>query len=979
MPGAELFSHHAFLDLETTGLDPSSDEVIEVGVLLLEKGEVVERRSHLFKPRGPLPLAIRRLTGLSDADLEDKPAFDTFLPELRELLRGWTVVAHNASFERGFLSELLTTAPVLDSCELLHYLYPEWDSHSLDALVRWCGGERVRHRALEDCEDTFAGLCRVFERCAEEARVEDLAEVLDCLSASWRDETRSQLPLVDLLRRLFAACAQVTPPLTLVSPSSFLPNRPERQRHSPAPSRPDPDVTAPVPVAAEEVDAVLGPGGALERTVEGFKSRAEQVTMARGVARALSEGGVLAVEAGTGTGKSLAYLTPAALFAARNGRRVAVAPHTKTLQDQLIEKDLPRLHKALDGVFEYAVLKGQNNYLCRRRALEVTRVREGMPYDERAPRAYLRAYLRRSPDGDLDRLSHWFKDHFPALPALALGSRSEHATTLGDACPHYHRCFYHSAVAQAKDADVLVINQALALAWPQRYPRVDELVLDEAHELEDVATTALAAEVSDALLYRIAERLVGRIGRGGGLLPELRRALSGRYLRAAVKAFTSEIEQGVQAALQRSQALGEALAAFCEDGPEAGYDAEGLGMERRLDAAARESPTWAQTRRLLVELHAQLDGLVKKLSVEARASFPDFAEQCGPALDRELAGAVAELQELSALLAELLEDPPSPARCYAAQARPDRGSWTLSALPVDVSGYFKDQLAKNKRALVLTSATLTAGERSPWVLDRLGVSPEEKEGAARFVRAKTPFDLPRQALVVLVTDAPRARDEAAFVDWSAQKISGLAQFMGGRVLGLFASSRRLERVGEKVRATLEPMGIEVLRQSRGHGRALAARQEQDFGSVLLGTKSFWQGVDIPGRGVGLVFIDKLPIEPQTRPIVAAREERFAGDGKGYLGFAKYRLPRALLMLRQGVGRLIRSHQDRGIVVVADPGHPSYRAEVMAALEGYRVEALPWELARVRIFHALKAMGLEAKTRVRPPSRTDARGADAREG
>jgi ATP-dependent DNA helicase DinG len=964
MPSAaELFSHHAFIDLETTGLDPASDEVIEVGVLLVEKGEVVERLSGLFKASAPLPLAIRRLTGLCDDDLAGQPAFSTFLPTLRDALRGWTVVAHNAAFERGFLSELLESisAPVLDSCELLHYLYPERESHSLEAVVRWTGvGERARHRALADCEDTFAALRRALDQVLEEARAEDLVDLLDCLSSSWRQEGVASSPVVELLRGLHARCAGLAAPLELVSSSTFLPTRPERRRRQPAARRPD-DEAPPLPVTDPEVDAVLGPGGALERHVEGFRSRPEQGVMARGVARTLSEGGVLAVEAGTGTGKSLAYLAPAALFAARNGRKVAVAPHTKTLQDQLIDKDLPRLHRALEGGFGYAVLKGQNNYLCRRRALEVTRVRDGMSYEERAPRAYLRAWLRRSADGDVDRLSHWFKESFPQLGTLLTGGRSEAATTLGDTCPHYRRCFYHSAVAQAKEADVLVINQALALAWPQRYPRLDELVLDEAHELEDVATTALSAEVSDTGLFRLTERLLGRAGRGGGLASDLRHALSGPSHRAAVRAFIRELEQGVQATLLRSQALGEALEGLCDEG--AGpQDADPSGLERRIDAPVRATPAWAGVVRLLRELHAQVEGLAKKLSVEVRASFPDLASRGGPALERELAGAALELQEVAALLAELIEEPPHPSRCYAVQVRPDRGSWTLSAQPVDVSGFFKDQLAQAKRALVLTSATLTAGPQSPWVLERLGMAPAAQQGAPRFVRARSPFDLPRQALVVLVTDAPRAARDEAFVDWSAQRISGLAQFMGGRVLGLFSSNRRLERIGEKVRAQLEPAGIEVLRQSRGHARSLVARQEQDFGSVLLGTKSFWQGVDIPGLGVGLVFIDKLPIEPQSRPIVAAREERWSGSGRGYQGFLHYRLPRALLQLRQGVGRLIRSHQDRGVVVIADPGHPSYRAQVLEALAGYRVEALPWELARVRLFHTLKAMGLESRNR-----------------
>jgi ATP-dependent DNA helicase DinG len=213
---------------------------------------------------------------------------------------------------------------------------------------------------------------------------------------------------------------------------------------------------------------------------------------------------------------------------------------------------------------------------------------------------------------------------------------------------------------------------------------------------------------------------------------------------------------------------------------------------------------------------------------------------------------------------------------------------------------------------------------------------------------------------VLVTDAPRAHEEP-FIDWAAQRVSGLAQTMGGRVLGLFASTRRMERVAQVVQEKLEPHGIEVMRQTRGHGRSLAARQERDAGTVLFGTKSFWQGVDIPGRGVGCVFIDKLPLEPAMRPLVAAREETLTRGGAEYLGFLQYRLPRALLMLRQGVGRLIRSHQDRGVVIIADPGNMSYRPLLLEALAGYRVETLPWAQARLKLHAELREMGLTADT------------------
>jgi ATP-dependent DNA helicase DinG len=971
--GAELFTRHVFLDLETTGLDPRTDEVIELGALFFENGQEVRRIARLYSPSRPLPITIRRLTGITDAMLEGQPRFGSDLGELREALAGWTVVAHNAPFERGFLPELLgpIRAPVLDSCELLHYLHPELPSHSLEAMMRWAGLKpRTTHRVETDCLATHAVLVHALEGCIREGRADDVADLLSTLDPRSRAALRlaqveageaeaesasEERPLVALLSRLWGACRETPVALKLETTGGFLPGRPERLRAGGAKAPPEPEPGTPVqPVRAEEVSSLLGPGGALERQQEGFTSRPAQLDMAQAVARTLSEGGQLAVEASTGTGKSLAYLAPAALFAARNGRKVAVAPHTKTLQDQLIEKDLPRLHRATGGGFGYALLKGQTNYLCRRRALEATLVEPGMGHDARAPRAYLRAFLRRSSEGDLDRLSHWFRERFPVLNGLVPAVRSEAATTLGERCPHYHRCYYHSAVAQAKAADVLVINQSLAFAWPPRYPRLDHLVLDEAHEVEDVATTALTLELSDSAFARLTERLHGRDGRRG-LFAELRRALAGTR-RAEGRVLMSEVESALNALLSAARSLGQQVTTLCEPAaaPNEDSDEAAYAPELRVTEAVRALPTWAPVREGIQEVLGALKELHKLLAVRVQEALPELALR-QPALERELAGATSELTDLT-VLAEELAGEPAQGRCYAATAEPKRQRWSVGAQPVDVSAFVSRDFAATKRALVLTSATLSTGPESPFVLRRLGLLGRSDVPAPRVMRAPSPFRLRDQALVVLVTDAPRAHEEP-FVEWAAMRVSGLAQAMGGRLLGLFASTRRMERVAREVQTRLEPLGIEVMRQTRGHGRSLVARQERDAGTVLLGTKSFWQGVDIPGRGVGCVFIDKLPLEPPSRPLVAAREETLTRGGNDYLGFVQYRLPRALLLLRQGVGRLIRSHNDRGVVVIADPGNPSYRPLLLEALTGYRVEVLPWAQARLRLHAELREMGL----------------------
>jgi ATP-dependent DNA helicase DinG len=936
---AELFTRHVFLDLETTGLDPRVDEVIELGCLFFEGGREVDRFARLYSASKPLPLTIRRLTGLTEADLSGRPRFGADLAELRERLAGWTVVAHNAPFEKGFLPDLLgpLRAPVLDSCELMHYLHPELPSHSLESLLRWAGlALRQPHRALSDCESVHAVLVHAMDRCVREGRAEDMADLLATLDprpgpdATGGAFDYEEWPLVDLLSRLRAACEAGPAPLAGV-PRGRL----ERRRAFGAGAPFEAAADAPVlPVSPDEVDAVLGPDGALEHADEGFQSRPAQREMAHAVARTLSAGGQVAVEAGTGTGRSLAYLAPAALFAARNGRKVAVAPHTKALQDQLLEKDLPRLHHALNGAFGYAQLKGQASYLCRRRTLEATRVEPGMGHAARAPRAYLRAYLRRGAEGDVDRLSRWFRERFPGMNGLVSAARSEAAATLGGQCPHFQQCFFHAAVARAREADVLVIPQPLAFDWPASYPRVEHLVLDEAHEVEDVATTALAVELSDGAFLRLTDRLHGRDGRLG-LFAELRRALTGS------RGLMGEVEDGLRRLLDEARGLGTGVLALCSPGATTvGEDPDEAAHapELRVTDAVRALPAWEPVHDGLEAVRGALRALHALLAVRVPAALPELAAR-QPALERELAAATSEVGELVRLATELSGEPLT-GRCYQVTAEPKRQRWSVGAQPVDVAGYVSRDFAAPKRSLVLASATLGSGDGVPFVLRRLGLE-------APVVRVPSPLARREQPLVVLVTDAPRAH-EAPFVEWAAPRIASLAETLGGRVLALCASTRRMERMSTELRARLEPLGIEVMRQSRAQSRSLVPRQERDTGTVLLGTRGFWQGVDVPGRGVECVFIDALPLEPALRPLVAAREEPLAPGGGEDGGLPHYRLPRALLLLRQGLARIVQATGERGVILLADPGPSAWRAPLLEALAGYRVEALPWAQARLRI-------------------------------
>lgn len=906
----ECLRHHVFVDVETTGLDPSRDEVIEVGAVFVERGQIVRRLGRLFKPSQPLPLVIKRLTGLDDALLAEQPAFEDFEAELANELRGWTVVAHNARFERGFLARVVeeagAQAQLLDTCELLHFLYPELPSHSLESLVRWAGvGTGAVHRAMQDAEDTFGVLRHALERALSERDAFEVAEVIATLDGD--DLPQDAVPLMAMLRSLHRALMMRRPPLELEETTPFLPAPRERLRNR---------SIADTPVRHEDLEALLGTNGALDLTVPAFEPRESQQQMAGQVLDTVAGGGVVAIEAGTGTGKSMAYLAPTALWAARGGGRVAIAPHTRALQDQLIDKELPRLHEATHGAFGYAMLKGQSNYLCRRKALLAAQSQPGHEYSERAARAYLKAFLRRSPHGEVDKLSGWFRDLHPALEELIAQSRSERDTTLNELCPHHRTCFFHSALAHAEEADVLVVNQSLLLNWPERYPAVRHAVFDEAHELEDVATQAFSTELTEARLGRTAARV-------HRLANDLRG--SGRGLLAR------ELRRVANEAVLASKQLSDSLGALGNPGEE---------LALRLGSTQRHSIGWLKARDALHSLKHAFETIEGVLQEQERHRELLAVEE--PDTERELLGTLHEVEKMRAAL-EQVADRPSDERCDSLQVA--NGRWKLLSQPVDVGPKLQQAVFPRFRSVTLVSATLFAGDERAYVVQRLGFDPSR----VKTVRFDSPFDLQRQAYVVLVTDAPDPTGPE-FAHWAAGRIAGIAGFLGGRLLGLFSAVRRAEQVAAQVKTMLEPLGIEVLQGGPAVAQKLARRQEQDGGTVLLGSKALWQGLDVPGPGVSCVFIDKLPLEPKDRPLVEAREEKL-----GEHGFEQYRLPRALLLLRQGVGRLIRGANDQGVVVVADPGAPQYRAQLYQALQGYQVEVLPWAQARVRLHQALREL------------------------
>ena len=620
------------------------------------------------------------------------------------------------------------------------------------------------------------------------------------------------------------------------------------------------------------MSAILAPGGALAAAIPHFEDRPEQRRMAAAVTAALADRRPLLVEAGTGTGKTLAYLVPAL----ESGLRVVVSTGTRALQDQLVRHDLPLVRQLVGRPFTAATVKGVNNYLCRRK-LDEARLRRR---DLRGPAPELDAILAWADDtttgdrAELERVAE-------ATPVWADVTTTPDAR-LGPRCPYFERCFVTAARRAAAEADLILVNHhlyfadlALRAEFPgaRVLPDHDAVIFDEAHQLEDVATEHFGRRVSTATvaaLVRDARALLAGdlfVGGHDGALAEVDRAGA---------AFFAECRR--------------ALAALASDGVRVPLAAELLARGTRRDA-------WFALDGALEELARVCDG-------EALPPPPAHDEDEVATARREQLAAVARRARLVRDdLAELAEQRHR-AHVYWGETR--AGATTLSAAPVSVADLVRRHLVSGPTA-VFTSATLTTAAGFDYTRQRLGLTRDAVDELA----VASPFDYQRQALLYVPHDLPPPGGDGLPPEVAA-RAAELCTITGGRAFLLFTSHRALDAAAR----LLAGLPFPVLRQGDAPRAALVDRFRATPGAVLLGTGSFWEGVDVPGDALSLVVIDKLPFAPHTDPLVAARGAAVAERGGD--PFAELQLPAAAIALKQGFGRLIRRRDDRGIVAILDP-------------------------------------------------------------
>ena len=891
------------IDLETTGLKAESDAILEVGAVRFRGDEVLDTFQTFTNPGRDIPEFVQRYTGITPQDIRRAPSFPQIRDQLAAFIGSDPIVGHSVNFDIGFLTShgLPLSNPAFDTLDLATVFLPVQRRYSLSWLIDELGirpeqGQRDQrsHRAIYDAiahKELYLKLLRV----ASEQDSGLLAYVSELAR-------RSRWPLYPALAGLSALRSPVP---ASVGPSGLNLDLLSKRLETPEKRRAVEDLEH---IGVEQIHGMLGPEGPFATAFAGFEHRPEQEEMLDAVAGAMFNQQHLVIEGGTGVGKSLAYLLPAALFALSQGQRVVVSTNTINLQEQIISKDIPALQRVLEeaGLMEaddlkVSLLKGRANYLCLRRWQQLSRS-EALTVEDAKLLAKTSVWLQETSSGDRGEINLMGRDA-ATWHHISAGERG-FCLDMRDGSA----CFLRAARQRAEQTHIVVVNHALLMTdlamGGGLIPDYKHVVIDEAHHLEDAATSQFGFELSQADFERAWEP-------AGRLSSSVRQALvtdapdavaldTGTAAVGAVEVDGPRLREGWER-------LFTAIEMVHSSQKKGRGREQGDQNQLLITPLLRRTTAWE-------EVHLAWENLNVRFNQGAMAlrNLRNFLEAtrlpAAPdqqALVIEAASLADNLSDLAIRLESIIGEA-SDDKIHWLSVNPSQSSITLHSAPLDVSSTLAENLFEQKDCVVLTSATLSTAGSFEFLRRRVGVGDQAEE-----LLVGSPFDYQRAALALIPEDMPPPNANG-YVPAIADVLAQLGQRMQGRTMALFTSYSSLRAVAQRLRPMLEPHGISVMAQGiDGSAPYLMSAFAEEPRSVLLGTASFWEGVDMPSGLLKALVITRLPFQVPSDPIVQSRSALYDDP------FSDYSIPNAILRFRQGIGRLIRNKEDKGTIVVLD--------------------------------------------------------------
>ncbi len=883
-----LLNRYIALDLETTGLYSDRDKIIEIGMVRVEKGQIIDRFQAFVQPHQPLSVMIRRLTGITDQMLENAAEIDEVLPLALDFIQQDPVLGHNIAFDCEFFETALQRkyfSLCYDTLELARLVLPAAPSHRLGDLCQQLNIPlETTHRALDDA--IYAA--RLYEELQKRINKYDLSE-LNTLSA--------------LLEKAGSVWASVFRQTAIGA--SWFDQPSSRVKTIPVAEIAFETAKAEVHLSEKEILAYFQPKGILAEQMPAYQVREQQVKMIQKIIQSLNENKILIAEAGTGIGKSMAYLVPALQWAASKGKKVVISTQTIPLQEQLWKKDLPFLQKALHLPVTTALAKGRQNYLCRRKWQQVLTDVDNCTPREALFYARILIWLSETADGDRSQLNL-----FGAEPDFWTTLAADAETCLGSRCPWFKKgCFVLQARRKAEAAQVIITNHSLLFADVKSEKRIlpeyGPLIIDEAHHLENAAVEQLGSMCSRNDLGRWLSQ-AGKLLHGWKQLVPLTEAGEWRNLLET----TAECRKS---ALQDWRIFfGILRNYFLKKEIEEGRIIRRL----KLEMFYTENFPQVEYNNLLCRLKSLLHGLdelSKLLRLWAGQDF--FWESFGLEAEQILQLGLQKLQKLESSFS--CKDPDS-VYWVEVMGENENSNLILHSAPLKVDNLIYDSIFAEARPVIMTSATLTINNSFDYFCQSIGLKhlPNEKSNLL-LEQFGSPFNFARQVMLGVVRNLPgHGLETQEYVEALTGVLKEYITIMGGRTLVLFTSHRLLKKIYFRLKEDLEKEDICLLGHNIDGGRwRLVEELKNSPRAVILGASSFWEGVDIPGEALRCVIIVKLPFLSPAVPVVEARQEYLQEQNLN--AFAEYSLPQAVLRLKQGFGRLIRSEKDQGAVIILD--------------------------------------------------------------